>query len=235
MPTVAGSVIAIDGPAASGKSSVARRLAHELDFAYVNSGSAYRAVAWLALWRGGAPGGPPPPAAGGARADAPALAALLARTDFRLGLRDKVSYILVDGVDPEAHLRSVEVNRVVSEVSALRPVRDFLLEPLRSYARDGDLIMEGRDIGSTVFPHTPYKFYIDASPGVRARRRAAEGLRDDLVVRDRLDSSRVSSPLTVAPDALVVDTSALDLEGVVRLVLARLRERGLPSREHPRS
>lgn len=209
------SVIAIDGPAASGKSSVARRLAAELKFAYVNSGSLYRAIAWLANERA-------------VKADDPeAVARLLRQTSFRFDLRNNASIISIDGVDPEPHLRSEAVNNVVSKISALNVVREFLMDPLRRYAEQGNLIMEGRDIGSAVFPDTPYKFYIDASPEVRARRRAAEGQPDNLAVRDRLDASRTIAPLAIARDAQVVDTSELSLDEVVELVLRRLEEQGL--------
>ncbi|MBV8900377.1 MAG: (d)CMP kinase, partial [Verrucomicrobia bacterium] len=162
------SVIAIDGPAASGKSSVARRLAAELRFAYVNSGSLYRAIAWLANERAVKPD------------DARAVAALLEQTSFRFELRNHASVISIDGVNPEPYLRSEAVNDVVSKISALKAVREFLLGPLRQYAERANLIMEGRDIGSAVFPDTPYKFYIDAAPEVRARRRAAQGQQDNL-------------------------------------------------------
>ena len=168
------SVIAIDGPAASGKSSVARRLAAELQFAYVNSGSLYRAVAWLANDRAVKPD------------DSQAVARLLRQTSFRFDLRNNASVVSIDGVDPEPYLRSEAVNSVVSKISALNVVREFLLGPLRRYAERANLIMEGRDIGSAVFPDTPYKFYIDASPEVRARRRAA-GIR---VVAPRLRRRR---------------------------------------------
>ena len=95
--------------------------------------------------------------------------------------------------------------------------------------------MEGRDIGSTVFPQTPYKFYIDASPEVRARRRAAQGQQDNLAFRDRLDASRTASPLAIAPDAQVIDTSELSLDEVVGLVLRRLEEKGLQREPHQRA
>ena len=209
------SVIAIDGPAASGKSSVARRLAAELRFAYVNSGSLYRAIAWLANVRAVKPD------------DSQAVARLLRQTSFRFDLRNDVSVVSIDGVDPEPHLRSEAVNEVVSKISELNVVREFLLGPLRQYGERTNLIMEGRDIGSTVFPDTPYKFYIDASPEVRARRRAAQGQPDNLASRDRLDASRTLSPLAIAPDAQVVDTSELSLDQVVALILQRLEEKGL--------
>jgi cytidylate kinase len=208
-------VVAIDGPAASGKSSVSRRLAGELGFAYVNSGSLYRAITWLAHERGVAPD------------DAPAVSRLLRETSFRFELCDQTALIVVDGVNPEPFLRSTVVNQLVSRVSTLSIVREFLLTPLRGYADLGDLIMEGRDIGTTVFPDTPHKFFIDASPEVRARRRVAEGQRDDLSYRDRLDSSRAASPLFVAADSRVIDTSNLNLDEVVAMVLRYLREGGV--------
>ncbi|HEY0790412.1 MAG TPA: (d)CMP kinase [Chthoniobacterales bacterium] len=218
MPPSRYSVVAIDGPAASGKSSVSRRLAEELGFAYVNSGSLYRAVAWLTHERAVAPD------------DGPSIERLLTDTLFRFELLDQVACIVIDGVNPEPFLRSTVVNQLVSRVSSLRVVREFLLTPLRSYADRGDLIMEGRDIGTTVFPDTPYKFFIDASPEVRARRRLAEGQRDDLSYRDRLDSSRAASPLYAAPDSRVIDTSSLSLDEVVATVLRHLRDRGVTAK-----
>ena len=98
---------------------------------------------------------------------------------------------------------------------------------MRQYARYNDLVVEGRDIGSVVFPKTPYKFYVDASPEVRLRRRAAEGQRDEIIMRDRADSSRPISPLIVAKDAQIIDTSHLTIEGVVNEIIARLRQIGL--------
>src|SRR5205814_9848837 len=96
------------------------------------------------------------------------------------------------------------------------------------YANKGNVVMEGRDIGSAVFPQTPFKFYIDASPEVRVQRRLAEGLRDEIAARDRADSSRAASPLVVAPDAAVIDTSSLTIDGVVNEIMRRLKQKGLP-------
>jgi cytidylate kinase len=209
-----GSVIAIDGPAASGKSSVARALAQRLGFAYVNSGGYYRAVAWLANQRG---------------ISAPSeVLAEVDRSKFTFGLRDKESFVLIDGVDPATHLQDENVNRVVPQIAAIPVIRQFLVSHLRELSSLGDLVMEGRDIGTVVFPNTPYKFYIDASPEVRARRRAAQGLQDDLFYRDRVDSNRETAPLMVADDACVIDTSALTIEGVVNEILGQLQRKGLP-------
>jgi len=209
-----GSVVAIDGPAASGKSSVARALAQRLGFSYVNSGGYYRAIAWLANQRG--------------VRDPVGVLAEIDRSKFTFGLRDKESFVLIDGLDPAAHLQDESVNRVVPQIAAIPAVRKFLVSQLRGLSSLDNLVMEGRDIGTVVFPNTPYKFYIDASAEVRARRREAQGLRDDLSYRDRVDSSRETAPLTIAPDACVIDTSALTIEGVVSEVLGELRRKGLP-------
>jgi CMP/dCMP kinase len=209
-----GSVVAIDGPAASGKSSVARALAQRLGFAYVNSGGYYRAIAWLANQRG--------------VSNPEAVLSEIDRSKFTFGLRDKESFVLIDGLDPAAHLQDESVNRVVPQIAAIPVVRQFLVSHLRGLSSLDNLVMEGRDIGTVVFPNTPFKFYIDASPEVRARRREAQGLRDDLSYRDRVDSSRETAPLTIAPDACVIDTSALTIEGVVSEVLSQLRREGLP-------
>jgi cytidylate kinase len=208
-------VVAIDGPAASGKSTVARRVAQSLGFSFVNSGAMYRAVAWLAHIRRLNPN------------DNTAVAKQLAAVTFQFGVSKKESYVLVDGQNPEEHLKEEVVNRTVSAISAIPEVRAFLLPHLRGFARLDNIVMEGRDIGSTVFPETAFKFYIDAAPEVRARRRAAQGLKDNLAHRDRLDSSRRSSPLVIADDAEVIDSSSLSIDGVVNEVLGRLRQKGL--------
>jgi cytidylate kinase len=208
-------VIAIDGPAASGKSSVARELARRLGFAYVNSGAMYRAVTWHVLQHQVDP------------ADAGRVAELVEQASIVCDLRDNQSEIQINQVDPVPHLRDDEVNNTVSQVSAVPQVRRVLVEKMRHYAREHDLVMEGRDIGSVVFPDTPYKFYIDASPEVRLRRRAAEGQRDEIAARDRADSGRRSSPLVIAEDALVIDSSNLTIDGVVGEIIGRLKMSGL--------
>jgi CMP/dCMP kinase len=209
------SVIAIDGPAASGKSTVARRLAQFLGFSFVNSGAMYRAVAWLAHVRKLNP------------SDNVAVSKQLGTVFFQSGISNKESFIFIDGDNPERHLKEEVVNRTVSAVSAIPEVRAFLLPHLRGFARLDNIVMEGRDIGSTVFPETPFKFYIDAAPEVRARRRAAQGLKDNLAHRDRADSSRRSSPLVIADDAEVIDSSIVSIAGVVDQVLRRLSQKGL--------
>jgi len=213
--TAAHKVIAIDGPAASGKSSVARELARRLGFVYVNSGAMYRALTWLVLEHGVC------------AADAGAVEHLTEQAKISCQLRNRDSIILVDGRDPEPFLREDRVNENVSLVSSVPRVREILLDHLRRYAETNDLVMEGRDIGSVVFPDTPFKFYVDASPEIRRRRREAQGQRDRIGVRDRADSSRRASPLIIAEDAHVIDSSNLTIDGVVGEIIGRLKLKGL--------
>lgn len=208
-------IIAIDGPAASGKSSVARELARRLGFVYVNSGAMYRAMTWLVLERG-------IPAT-----DAAAIEELAEHAPISCQLRERDSLMLIDGIDPERFLREDRVNENVSLVSSVPRVREILVDHLRRYAATNDLVMEGRDIGSVVFPDTPFKFYIDASPDIRLRRREAQGQRDRITARDEADSSRRASPLVIAEDAHVIDSSNLTIDGVVGEIIGRLKLKGL--------
>ncbi|MEP6685318.1 MAG: (d)CMP kinase [Verrucomicrobiota bacterium] len=215
MPSSSYRVIAIDGPAASGKSSVAQELARWLDFVYVNSGAMYRAVTWHVLQLKIAPD------------DGEAIAQLVESAAIVCDLVNGESRILIEGQDPSEFLRDDQVNQSVSLVSSVPKVREILVTKMRAYAEEQDVVMEGRDIGSVVFPETPYKFYIDASPDVRLRRRAAQGQCDEIAARDRADSSRRNSPLIIAEDALVIDSSNLTIEGVVGEIIGRLKLKGL--------
>lgn len=215
--TAAHKIIAIDGPAASGKSSVARELARRLGYVYVNSGAMYRAMTWLVLERGIS------------TSDAVAIEQLAEEAPISCELRERDSLMLIDGVDPEPFLREDRVNENVSRVSSVPRVREILVEHLRRYAAKNDLVMEGRDIGSVVFPDTPFKFYIDASPEIRLRRREAQGQRDRITARDEADSSRRASPLIIAEDAHVIDSSSLTIDGVVGEIIGRLKLKGLTS------
>jgi cytidylate kinase len=208
-------VIAIDGPAASGKSSVARELARRLGFVYVNSGAMYRAITWHVLENAIDPG------------DNNRIAQLVGVAPINCVLKDNRSRIFIGDVDPGIHLREDRVNNEVSRVSTVPEVRKIVDQSMRQYAQEHDLVVEGRDIGSVVFPDTPYKFYIDASPEVRLRRRAAEGQRDQIAARDRADSLRRASPLIIAEDALVIDSSNLTIDGVVGEIIGRLKNKGL--------
>ena len=208
-------IIAIDGPAASGKSSVARALARRLGFVYVNSGAMYRAMTWLVLERGISP------------ADSAAVEQLAKRARISCELRDLDSLILIDGIDPEPFLREDRVNENVSLVSSVPRVRKILVDHLRRAGR-GQRPCHGRPrhrLGR--FSQTPFKFYIDASPDIRRRRREAQGQRDRIIARDEADSSRRASPLIIAEDAHVIDSSNLTIDGVVGEIIGRLKLKGL--------
>jgi len=209
-------IIAIDGPAASGKSSVALALAQRLGFSYVNSGAMYRAVTWYVLQRNVDVHEPA------------AVVAAVEQSKIVCELVDKQSRIFIDDYDPTSHLRDDNVNRAVSIVSSIPRVREILVPRMCECAKAKNVVMEGRDIGSVVFPETPFKFYIDALPEVRVQRRQAEGQRDEIAARDRADSSRAASPLIVAPDAEMIDTSTLTIDGVVNEIMRRLKRKGLP-------
>ena len=208
------SAIAIDGPAASGKSTVARLLATRLGLIMVNSGEMYRAVTVAVVEAGLDP------------RDAPAIAALAATLDLDCTVEQGRSRVLLAGGHPGDALRSDKVNAAVSGVAAVPEVRELLVAAQRALLQQGDLVMEGRDIGSVVFPDTPFKIYIEASEEVRRRRRAAEGQVDEVGDRDRQDSERKASPLVVAEGAAVIDSSRMNIEEVVDAVLTVLRERG---------
>ena len=208
-------VIAIDGPAASGKSSVSRVLAGKLGAIFVNSGAMYRAVTWAALQ------------AGLDANDAAALTQWIPTLAIECGEEHAHSTIRILGQNPEPFLRDPEVNRAVSAISAVPAVRSLLVEHLRRYAQLGNVVMEGRDIGSVVFPETPYKFYIDACEKVRAKRRSAQGETDAIAARDAYDSSRHTAPLKKAPDSIIIDSSTMTLEEVVEAIYPHLRKLGL--------
>jgi cytidylate kinase len=214
-------VIAIDGPAASGKSSVARALARRLGFVYVNTGAMYRAATWLVVSKGISAN------------DAVRIEALIQSTEVSCGLANGESTICLNGIDPTEHLVDGSVNANVSAVASIPEVRRILVEKQRAYAVSHDLVMEGRDIGSVVFPETPFKFYVDASPEVRAMRRQKQGLADSIAQRDKFDSSRRTSPLIIAEDAHVIDSSHLTIDGVVGEIIGRLKQKGLQIEETP--
>lgn len=208
-------VIAIDGPAASGKSTVARILAEKLGYRFLNSGDLYRAMTWGCLQRGVD------------CADAGAVAAAAGGARVEVGCDGINSFPLIDGLDPREHLRDDPVNANVSPVSAVPAVRHILSAAIRTHAQGRQTVVEGRDIGSAVFPETPYKFYIDAPEQVRQRRRRNQGQNEEIARRDFIDSTRQTAPLTVAPGATVIDSSILDVNGVVGAMMDKLRAQGL--------
>ncbi len=209
-------VVAIDGPAGSGKSTVARRLADALGLQYLDTGAMYRAVTFAVLARGVEP-------------DAEeAVAELAEALKIELGADGAV---LVDGVDATTEIRSPEVSRCVSEVANNQRVRRELVSRQREWTRQrGGGVLEGRDIGSVVYPDADLKVYLTASPEVRARRRALEtsdvseeSVARDLARRDAYDSQRVNDPLRQADGAVTVDTSDLTIDQVVNRLVELLR------------
>lgn len=210
MTTSAHSVIAIDGPAASGKSSVARALAAELEFAHIDTGSMYRALTWRLL------------ELGVDTKDPEQVKNALSEIQIDTEIGDGRLVQRLDGHDPIAFIKEDKVSGAVSEVAAVPEVRECLVGLQRQLLISGNLVMEGRDIGSHVFPETPYKFYMDADAEVRAQRRAAEGSVEQIATRDKQDSTRKAAPLAVAEGAQVIDTTYLSLEEVVAEVRSRL-------------
>jgi len=208
-------VIAIDGPAASGKSTVAQEVAKRIGFDYLNSGSMYRAVTWHVLQNKISP------------EDEVGVVKLLEHSRIDCHPSKKGAQVQIDDAEIEEHLREDKVNENVSLVSSFPRVREILVAKMRAYASDRDVVMEGRDIGSVVFPHTPHKYYIDASPEVRMRRRKAQGELDQIAARDCADSSRPTAPLTIAPDAYVIDSSNLTIAEVVDTIIGQLKTRGM--------
>jgi len=210
-------VIAIDGPAGSGKSTVARQLAARLEMGYLDTGAMYRAVAFAALRRDIDPD------------DEPKVAALARDIDLSVSLEG----VVVDGVDATVEIRGPEVTRAVSVVAANPGVREELRSRQREWAVvHGGGVIEGRDIGTVVFPDAALKVYLTASPDARAQRRANEvteldyeTVAADLARRDALDQGRDHSPLAAADDAIEVDTTDRTVDEVVNVLMEKLGER----------
>ena len=218
---MSGRVIAIDGPSASGKSTVARRVARATGGIYVDSGALYRGMTWAALQQGVDP------------RDEAAVTACKDRSDWQFRVVDQAVSFTIDGVDPGEDIRGEAVRESVSYVAKIPGVRTFIVAQLQAMTRFGPLVMEGRDIGSVVFPDTPYKYYLDADPGERARRRNEEirqregrseinRVLSSLEKRDKMDSSRKTAPLQVAEGAEVVNTTHMDIDEVVSAIVARV-------------
>lgn len=205
-------VITIDGPAASGKSSIARLVAQRLGFTYVNTGNMYRAMTWAVLKTGVDPH------------DADAVRNAAAAITLESPVVEGRTQVCVAGHTlTDAELNSDPVNRAVSLVARVPEVRERLVADQRALIAIGPLVMEGRDIGSVVFPDSPHKIYVDASEEVRATRRGAQGHADQIAERDRLDKQRKTSPLVVPDGATVIDNSHITLDQAVEQVIAALR------------
>lgn len=212
-------VIAIDGPSGAGKGTVARAIAAELGYRHVDSGAMYRAVGWKALQ------------------EDVALDSDEAVSELASGSRIDVSAarVLIDGTDVTRAIRTPAIDRAATAVARLPRVRAVLVDRQRVLGDRGAIVMEGRDIGTVVFPHADVKIYLDASPEERARRRASDPAHSGptavgevatlLTARDEIDRTRAASPLYAAPDAVVVDTTGKNVDQVVKEVLAVIKKK----------
>ena len=214
-------VVAIDGPSGAGKGTVARAVAESLHWRYIDTGAMYRAVAWKAQREGRS------------LDDEEAVVTVADRAVLDLD----AGRVAIDGHDVTDAIRTPAIDAAAAQVARMPRVRDLLVARQRDYALDGPIVMEGRDIGTVVFPHATAKIYLDASPEERASRRARDpahhpsraaeigAVAHALEQRDRLDSTRRVSPLKQAADAAVIDTTGVPIETVVRRVLTIVRER----------
>ena len=217
--------VAIDGPSGAGKSTMAKRLAAELGFLYVDTGAIYRTVGLYAFRNGVAPD------------DAVAVEAYLSALEIRMNYGDDgLQHMILNGEDVTAAIRQHEISHYASAVSAIPAVRAFLLEMQRKFARESSVIMDGRDIGTVVLPDADLKIYLTADAEDRAQRRYSELLRrgqeanfdqvlKDIIERDYRDMNRETAPLKRADDAVLVDTTGIDLEESYQMMLRLVRER----------
>ena len=206
-------VIAIDGTSASGKSTNARRIAKELGYVYVDTGAMYRTLAWYCLQH---------------RIDAQdekAVAVACRRWKTELVCVERHVRLVVDGYFPEKEIRTAEVSQAVPHVAAVPKVREWMKAKQRECIQFGDLVMEGRDIGSNVFPETDFKFYLDACLNERTKRRESEGVRENLAARDERDSQRAAAPLMVPLGATIINTSQMTPEQTSALIVEEIRKR----------
>jgi len=210
-------VIAIDGTSASGKSTNAKLVAKALGYVYVDTGAMYRTLAWYCLQK-------PVDVH-----DARAVAALCRKWITKLECVEKshlrVVHLLVDNYFPEKEIRTAEVSAATSVVAAVPKVREWMKKKQRECVQFGNLVMEGRDIGTNVFPETDFKFYLDAQLEERSRRRAADGVQENLAARDQRDSQRATAPLMIALGARVINNSHMTSAETSGLIIADLKQR----------
>ena len=217
-------VIAVDGPSGAGKSSVSREVAKRLGFIHVDSGALYRIMTWQALVRKVDTD------------DSDAVAAFAPTVEIECRPENGAIAYYVDGEKPGDRIRTPEINAHASQVATVKAVRDRITAILRGLTRFGDLVVEGRDITTAVFPDSPARFYLTASAEARARRRqkeevekgianqSAETVKASLLARDAIDSTRKYAPLRKADGAIEIDSSDLTLEQVVDIVLGKIHE-----------
>jgi cytidylate kinase len=208
-------VIAIDGTSASGKSTNSKLVAKALDFVYVDTGAMYRTLAWYCLKQGIDV------------QDAKAVAAACRRWKTQLICNDgdlKSVRLLVEDHYPEKEIRTKETAAAVSHVAAIPKVREWMKLKQRECIKFGSLVMEGRDIGTNVFPETDYKFYMDANLSERSKRREAEGVKEDLAARDQRDSQRAAAPLMIALGARVINNSGETPQETSGRIIAMIRQ-----------
>jgi cytidylate kinase len=211
--TKAPAVIAIDGTSASGKSTNSKLVAEALNFVHVDTGAMYRTLAWHCLKQ---------------HVDvqnAKAVATLCRRWKTSLKCTDGNAYLTVDGYYPAKEIRTAEVSAAVPHVAAIPKVRDWMKKTQRDCIKFGSLVMEGRDIGTNVFPETDFKYYLDAHLAERSRRRAADGIQENLAARDQRDSQRASAPLMVALGAKVINNSQMTSGQTSGMILADIKKR----------
>jgi CMP/dCMP kinase len=206
-------VVAIDGTSASGKSTNARRVASALGFVYVDTGAMYRTLAWYCLQH---------------RVDVEderSVAAAVRRWKTSLQCVDGQVRLTVDGYYPVNEIRTAEVSAAVPHVAAVPKVRDWMKREQRACLQFGNLVMEGRDIGTNIFPETDFKYFLDAQLEERSRRRAAEGVQENLAARDRHDSQRAAAPLMIALGAKVINNSQMTADQTSALIIADIKQR----------
>jgi cytidylate kinase len=210
-------IIAIDGTSASGKSTNAKLVALSLGFVYVDTGAMYRTLAWYCLTHRIDPH------------DAKAVAAGCRKwkTELKCVEKDGLSAVqlLVDGYYPEKEIRTAATSAAVPHVAAVPKVREWMVKRQRECTQFGNLVMEGRDIGTNVFPETDYKFYLDASLAERSARRAADGIQENLAARDERDSQRAVAPLMIPLGARVINNSNMTSEQTSGLIISELKQR----------
>ena len=215
-------IVAIDGPAGAGKSTVAKRVAKELGYTYMDTGAMYRAFAWKVKQRGIEP------------EDGEKLRAALRQTKIELAERDGNLKILLDGEDVTAQIRTPELSQWASKVSALKPVRERMVELQRAMGARGGVVAEGRDIGTVVFPQAEVKVFLTAGSVERARRRFEElGIQEKQVTleetleemeeRDRRDQERAVAPLRKAEGAIAIDSTGCSVEEVVERIMQEVK------------